>query len=251
MQPPIVFLIFLWMTGSNLAADSAFVEGMVAELTAKDSNVRHRAVESLYDKLDRERGCLPVFLRHRASLESYLQRWHGDSSVKAALLLGLMGDKQAAMTLRKIKTECAEIERKADPMDDRNSYAPAVRLACLKALLRLGDDTALDEVRSLLRSNHVEDRVKGIRCVSYAECADLVSDVVPLLNDKRDAVNIEPSSHTSYTYFVRVCDLAVNTLADLRKLKTSFELLRPPYGERYCDEKIAEVRRKVLAVSAP
>jgi hypothetical protein len=126
-----------------------------------------------------------------------------------------------------------------------------VQLACLKALLRLRDITAQEEVRTLLRSTRVDDRAKGIECVSWAESTVHVSDVVPLLSDKRNAVNIAPSFHDGYSYYLRVCDLAVYALADLCKLKTSFAVQRAPYGERYCDEKIAEVRRKVLAVSAP
>ena len=146
-----------------------------------------------------------------------------------------MGRRRCVPLLKEKKAEAEQIERKVDPMDQRNNLAPKVRMACLKALLRLGDEESMREVRSLLQSSKVEDRAQGIECVSFADAKTLVSDLVPLLDDKRDAVNIAPSGAS---YSLRVCDLAVNAIADISKVKTLFTV---QHGARYSDEQIAEV----------
>jgi hypothetical protein len=215
-----------------VASDPA--ERYMAKFKSSDANAQYEAVDYFEHMAAKTGLAIPADLS-RTDLEAYLKRWAGNSD-NAALLLGRLGRKESIALLKEQMAEAEEIERKADDMDHRNALAPKVRLACLKALVRLRDEKAMQDVRSLLQSNRVEDRARGIECISFANDRTLILDLVPLLDDKRDAVNIAP---TGASYYLRICDLAVDAVAEIGEVRTSFTVQR---GARYSDEQIAEVR---------
>ncbi len=209
----------------------------VVKFKSSDINFQSDAI-NFFEYMSEKKGkALPEDLS-RIDMETYLKRWAGNSD-KAALLLGRIGNKESVATLKKVKTDAEQIERNADIINIRKNLAPKVRLACLKSLLRLRDEDAVREVRSLLQSSTIEDRVRGVECVSFAETTTLTTELLPLLNDKNDAINIAPSGAK---YFLRICDMTVNTITSIYKIKSSFV----QHGERYSDEQIDEIRRAVI-----
>ncbi len=228
----VICLVFAGTVMAAVASDTA--ERYIAKFKSSDANAQYEAVD-YFEQMAAKKGlALPADLS-RTDLEAYLKRWAGNSD-NAALLLGRLNRKESIALLKERMAEAEEIERKADDMDHRNALAPKVRMACLKALVRLRDEKAIQNVRSLLQSNKVEDRARGIECISFANDRTLVPDLLPLLDDKRDAVNIAP---TGASYYLRICDLAVDAVAGIGEVKTSFTVQR---GARYTDEQITEVR---------
>lgn len=239
-----IVLLFCMTSAVGQTANAEEIARDLAELASADRSVKAEAIGRLYKKAIKGKGCLPVSESTRLHLESYLAQWGGNGA-KAALLLGFLGDRRAIPSLRATKAGAAEMERKNDPMENRNCFAPDVQLACLKALLRLGDAGAQIEVRSLLQSSEVKNRANGIDCVVYAECETLVPYLLPMLNDKRNAVNIAP---TSMEAWLRVCDLGVNALVDICGIKAAFYTEHDEgHGIRYSDEQVAVIRRAALA----
>jgi hypothetical protein len=238
------FLVFCLFCCSGLfaqAEETSIVTEQIgrnaALLKSHDMNTRRRAIDEMFSMSSKvsEMARDPSVT---VGLNDYAQKWD-ENSYKAVLLLGRMGAEQSKPMLKSILAESRGI---VGPMDDRYVLAPRMQLACLKALLRLKDDEAEREVLSLLGSNEAESRVKGIECISYADDKKLIPHLVPLLDDKRDAVNVAPSGAS---YFIRVCDLAVNTITDVGQLNVSFDV---QYGARYSDEQLGEVRRASLQV---
>lgn len=209
----------------------------IVKFKSSDISLQSDAI-NFFEYMSEKKGkALPKDLS-RIDMETYLKRWAGNSD-KAALLLGRIGNKESVATLKKVKTDAEQIERSANVVDIRNNLAPKVRLACLKSLLRLKDEDAVQEVSSLLQSSTIEDRVRGVECVSFAETTTFTTELLSLLNDKHDAVNIAPSGAK---YFLRICDITVNAITSIYKIKSSFV----QHGERYSDEQIDEIRRAVI-----
>lgn len=204
-------------------------------LKSQDMNTRRKAIDEMFS-MSSKVSLMSADSSVAGDLTDYAQKWD-ENSYKAVLLLGRMGAAQSKTMLKSILEESRGI---VGPMDDRYVLAPQMQLACLKALLRLKDDEAEKEVLSLLGSNEVESRVKGIECISYADDKKLIPKLVPLLDDKRDAVNVAPSGAS---YFIRVCDLAANAITDVGQMKLSFDV---QYGTRYSDEQLGELRRASL-----
>ncbi|MGI6598338.1 MAG: HEAT repeat domain-containing protein [Kiritimatiellia bacterium] len=238
------FLVFCLFCCSGLFAQAEETSTVTEQigrnaalLKSHDMNTRRRAIDEMFSMSSKvsEMARDPSVA---VGLSDYAQKWD-ENSYKAVLLLGRMGAEQSRPMLKSILAESRGI---VGPMDDRYVLAPRMQMACLKALLRLKDDEAEKEVLSLLGSNEAESRVKGIECISYADDKKLIPHLVPLLDDKRDAVNVAPSGAN---YFIRVCDLAVNAIASISQTKTSFIVQN---GARYSDDQLGEVRRNALQI---
>ncbi len=204
-------------------------------LKSIDKNERRLAIDGLYNELTHHLEPAKG-LDIRNDLMEYIQKWD-EHSYKAALLLGKIGDKRALPILKAVLTESQQI---TGIMDDRYIIAPQMQLACLKALLLLRDRAAYQEVKDLLNADDVETRGKGIDCILYAKRQDMIPDLLPLLDDKRDAINISPSGGA---YYLRICDLALNAIFDIINVSISFEV---QYGKKYSDRQISEMRSMVL-----
>jgi len=206
------------------------------KLRSDDPNAQYDAVAYFEHWASEKNRSLPADLK-RSDIEAYLESWGGNSD-KAALLLGRIGHRESISLLKEKKAEAEQITRKADVMDDRTDLAPKVRLACLKALLRLKDNEARKEVVSLLASTDVESHVKGIECVAYGNDETLIPNLLPLLDDGRDAVNIAPSGAS---YFIRVCDLAADVLRNYYHIE-----LESQKSTRYSDRDLEVLQKRGL-----
>lgn len=215
-----------------VAADE--VQEYMTKLHSSNDNDQASAIIYFEDCVAKKGHTLPSI--RRGDVESYFERcrW-GSASTQAALLLGRLGNKESIPLLIKNKLETEREEHEADPDGFSFRRSARSRISCLMALLRLGHEQSVGEVRALLQSSNVVTRMQGIECVAYAGFRNLVPDLVPLMADKRDAENIAPSGGF---YYVRVCDLALRTIVDVYSIKTSFGCHR---GMRYSDAQIAEV----------
>lgn len=204
----------------------------LAKLKSSDPDARDQAVY-FFRRMAAKGLPLPEELTSR-DLEAYVAGWEWCSD-EAVLLLGRLGDKSSVPFLKARRSEAEQMARRRT--DHRIQLARRVRRACLKALLRLQDEDAIREVRSLFGSDEVEDRVQAIECLVYAETKALVPLLVPLLDDKRNAVE---KGVAGSGICDRVCDLAVNALSDVGGIDVPFAVNRWP---KYSDDELAEMRR--------
>ena len=201
-------------------------------LRSKDMNERRRGIDELESRMKD-----PIEIQSidgvTAELLAYLSKWD-ENSYKAALLIGLLNDQNAIVPIRAILEDRKNIISK---MDDRYVLVPRMKNACLKALVRLGEEDAKKEVSSLVRSKQIADISNGIDCISYAAKKDMFPILTTLLKDKRDASNIAPSGGS---YYLRICDLALNAINAHEPLALSFLVQR---GLRYSDSQLDEAER--------
>ena len=237
LQTAILFMIFLFanpLRANDVSQQQRAqqVEKALKALKSADINDRRNAADEL-SRLSSDLAGWPDIRSLSTNLIEYLQRWD-ENSYKAALLLGDIGRNDSVPILRSVLKKADGIK---DEMDDRKVIAPRMKEACLKALLKLREPEAQTEIKKMLEGTSPQQRANAIEAISYAGRKDMVKLLVPLLDDDRDAVNIAPSGGS---FYLRVCDLAVNTIVDLAKLSVSFSIQR---GEKYTPNQIDEVKR--------
>jgi hypothetical protein len=77
------------------------------------------------------------------------------------------------------------------------------------ALARMKDEQGTKDFEGRLQANDPAERVKALEDYLYIRDRSLLPEVAKLLSDTRDAKNMAPAGHND---FIRVCDVAVNTL---------------------------------------
>lgn len=160
------------------------------------------------------------------SLHAYLLRWD-ENSYKAAVLLGLLGDKSSQGVLAATIQKAKQL-RVADNGAGR-FLAPNMCWAAIGALLELRAPLATNELDHLVTSQAVPDRVCACKAVESSRRSDVFGVLLPLLADQRDAINVGPAGSP---YYIRVCDVAARTID--QDLKISANL--PPIEKRYSND---------------
>lgn len=189
-------------------------------------------VKALYDK----------DLQIRAiAASSFLQRHYGPENLSAllkvlrrhrdglvrehvALVIGKIGQPRVVAALKRIRR--AEKNRLV-----RNN----IRLA----LARLGDKPSQKSILNGIRAEKIKVRLKAVRDFGYMNDRRLVVHLLPLLEDRRNAVNVAPSGHKAY---VRMCDVAVEVLDAILDHPFSFQVGSIGRVRSYSSKEIAEAR---------
>jgi hypothetical protein len=236
------FITFAVGQSSDERAIAVLVERLLFDV---DSNVWETAVRGLrkypIEVLNKDSSKRMV-----EALLTHARRWRG-GSCDAVLLIGDVGAKTAAEDLHMILEEAKAIQGDvndkdiADPEkfweDERMTLVPRMKQACIKALFKLGDHKATDEVRASLKSHDLSAKAFGIEAVAYANKKEYINEVFAFLDDEREAV-MPPG----WPVRLRIKDLAVNAIVPLSGIQPSFRLGR--LG-RYTDDQVAEVKRLI------
>jgi HEAT repeat protein len=112
----------------------------------------------------------------------------------------------------------------------------AIRLA----MARLGDAESKSAVLARLESPEIDTRRKAIEDFGYLQDPPSARRLIPLLDDRRDALKAGP---TPSAYYLRICDLALDVLgAVLGPTALPF-----PTGQyrRYSDEELATAKHRL------
>ena len=109
------------------------------------------------------------------------------------------------------------------------------RRAEAMALARLGDSIGRDAIVARLHGTDPQERAAALSDLVYVNDRGLLREAAALLDDQRDAVNVGPSHGP---YYIRVCDVAVNTIDALLGHAFGFTA----YDRRYSAEQIAQAR---------
>lgn len=150
----------------------------------------------------------------------------GDENVRehAALALGRIGNASTVNALhRRLGVEKDEDARHAMSL----------------AMARLGDKAASKRFAERFRSREPKALAAALKDYAYVADPRFLPDVLPLLDDARDALNMAPSNAV---FFVRVCDLAVVALDAALAHPFSFEVSQV---KRYPPEELNQAREVV------
>jgi len=181
------------------------------------------------------------------SLSKYARRFE-ERSYRAVLLIGDLGDNSKAGDLRALLSKAKTLELSGAEKDKvpagggaedrmKAAKAPAVKEACLKVLLKMGDREAEGEVVRALREADVSGRVFAVEAVQYAGKDTLVTELLPLLNDGRKVMRVSKSADDFY--FLTVRDKAINAIAEVGRISPPFEIGRM---STYTDEQVKQVK---------
>lgn len=202
---------------------------------SEDRNERRKAMDDAYSAVVSEgKAVLPG--EAISCFRLHANRWE-ENSDKAILALGLLDDKMSMPLIRSVWMECGQMAK--NPLDDRLVLLPRIRKACVMALFKMEDAQATAEVGRLLTSNDPMEIAEGIGCVAYSGNAHFCHRLTELLADDRNAVNVAPSGAF---YWLRICDLAANALADVLPASRP-EGIQP--GVRWEDWQLEELKMSV------
>lgn len=203
----------------NAAGGQAAKDGMLKGLSDSDDMVRSAACKSLLYNYDAK--YLPEYVAYLKSDEDEFVREH------VALVIGKIGSPKAIESIK----EQMNVEKDTDA-----KHAMAIALA------RMKDSTGTKEFLGRLSSNEPMTRVTALEDYLYIRDRSLLPEIAKLLSDTRDAKNMAPGGHA---YFIRVCDVAVNTL-DLvlgHPFPFAIDSLR-----RYTDNELYEAQRVLAGI---
>jgi HEAT repeat protein len=171
---------------------------------AQGEEARRALLRAVYDKSAMVRALAARFLQNHFMSEhlndlAKLLRAHKDPYIReqVALLLGKLGERKAIVVLE----ERWSVEKE--------SHA---RRALTLALARLGEAKHTKALRARLALEAPEERAEALADLLYVQDKSMIPLLRPLLDDVRDAKNVGPSHGPSW---IRVCDLAINTLDSL------------------------------------
>ncbi|HEY3065956.1 MAG TPA: HEAT repeat domain-containing protein [Methylomirabilota bacterium] len=197
----------------NVVGGPVARQGFLKALKDRGDTVRSAACRFLHVHATRED--VPAILAEvTGSFDEYVREQMG-------LLVGKLGDANAIPTL--------ERQLAAEP-DAHARHGLSIALA------RLGERRARQAYLERLRADNPRQRAAALEDLLYIGDRRLVLDVLPLLDDLREAVNVAPSATR---YFIRVCDVAVNVLDVLLQHPFSFKVERV---RRYSAEELAEAK---------
>ena len=161
-------------------------QGFLKALKDPDDQVRSAACQFLQTNHDRED--LPILLGELATNEDEYVREH------VALVIGRIGESGVIATLKARQ----ELELDADA-----SHGFSL------ALIRLGDAESRQAYFERLQQNEPKQIAIALRDFEYIHDRTMLPKIMPLLDDKREAVKVGPSGGA---HFIRVCDVVVNVL---------------------------------------
>lgn len=210
--------------------DPRAVTPLINTLHDKEPNVRRRAITSLYKIA--EHAPTSIGDEQLASLTEYGMGTDENASL-AILIIGKAIGKSGVPVIQQLREQAIEQIASGGGMA---VIGRRKQEACLRVLANLGDKVARGQVCQMLSSLSPEDRAKGIEVVAYVG-GDMAGELVPLLSDKRNAVDISPS-HAG-DYFLRVCDLAADVLRDTYHVE-----LESQKRTRYSDRDLDVLKRK-------
>jgi HEAT repeat protein len=177
-----------------------------------------------------------VAIRSHAAL--FLHQ-HADRADLKELKVELAGNRdefvreQVAMVLGKLNEPDMKPVLRGQLAAETDEY---VSHALLLALARLGDEPSRRSVMARLMDDSPRVRVEALKDLEYLEDRKLARSVRPLLGDLRNAVNVGLSHSPEY---IRVCDVAINTLDVLLAHPFPFVLQRTRrYGEGQIEQAI-------------
>ncbi|MFH1742630.1 MAG: HEAT repeat domain-containing protein, partial [bacterium] len=243
--------------------DQRVIPVLLESLEDPNTVVSSAAMDVLSDcsrEVLREQSADVIFPR----LAKIAEEWSGPSC-KAMLLLGDLGGAPSVEILRNVLNEVKKVQTimgqpealipNTEPrtlsalyargiIDDRMSFVPKMKAACLKALYKLGDEEAEQIVSRSLEENDVKGRIFGIEAIEYLGRIDLLKKLLPLLDDRRDAApGLE--AHPGGTQFIAVRDMVVNVVAHLCKASFSFKVSK---HSQYTDAQVEEVREYLKSI---
>ena len=111
------------------------------------------------------------------------------------------------------------------------------------ALTKLGDDAARQTQKAALAAPDPQKRLKAVREYEYIDDPKTLIDLKPALADVSEVYNINPPH--AQPKLIRLCDVAVNVVAKVAKVKLSFD---GNERKRFEAPQIAEVVRVVEAL---
>jgi HEAT repeat protein len=227
-NPDVRFIVTLAL-GESL--DERVIPVLLNRLQDANSNVRRTAINALwrFRRVTLKKHSPDRILE---ALAAYAGVWD-ENSYKAVLLIGDLGGRSNVEALRKVLQEASGTW---DKWDDRTLLGPRKKDACLRALFKLGDKKAADEVQASLKGKDVSRIVFGIEAVAYASRKDLLEQLLPFLNDDRDTKKAVMGTR----HHVRVKDVALNAIVKLCGIRPSFRLWKQT---RYTDDQVAEVKK--------
>ena len=203
----------------NQAGGAKARGAFVAALKDPREDVRDKALRFLHSNHDA--ADLPILLPHLTS--------HPDDFVReqVALIIGEIGSRSAI----------ADLERAlAQPQPEPVPHA--IRLA----LARLGQPASRAEIFAGLSKATVSERRAALEDFGYIADPSETRRLVPLLSDRRPAVNIGRSGTTN---MIRVCDLTVEVASAVLREPFSFST---ETRRSFSDAELAEAGR---AISGP
>jgi hypothetical protein len=172
-------------------------------------------------------------------------RWE-DRCDDAFKIVGDWGDPAWVPRLREQKDKAAHalFLKETLPHPPPNIfYAPAIVQACWMAMVKLDDAEATEQLRLMAFTPEILPRVFTIKCLEYLgrKDKDLVSLLIPLLDDERDALNIALRPEVFYH---RINDLALIALIRIFGIESEISFQLVDFGPvQYTREQINEVLR--------
>jgi len=193
---------------------------LIEALADRDINVRSAALRALSARADG--ASVPALLEPA-------QR-NADPFVRGevALIIGRLGDMSAVAPL----SGTLSVERDGD-----------VKRKLVLALARLGDTGARGTVKSALASSDPQARLDAVMDYEYVGDPKLLVDLRPALADTAEVLNVNPPH--ARPNLIRLCDVAVNVIANVAQLKLPFNGVE---RRRFEPSEIAEVARRVSAL---
>jgi hypothetical protein len=152
---------------------------------------------------------------------------HEDEYVRehVALVIGKIGGAKSVQAIK---------EQMAVEIDADAKHAMSIALA------RMKDEQGTKAFVNRLQSEEPIERVKALEDYLYIRDRTLLPEIAKLISDVRDAKNKAPGG---YAYFIRVCDVAVNTLDLVMGHPFPFEI---DALKRYSAEELYQAEKIVL-----
>jgi len=173
----------------NASGGKAARQGFLKALNDSNDMVRAAACRFLHNNYSHED--LPLLLKEVTdNADEYVRE-------NVALLLGKIGDPRAIEILQK------QYAKEVDAQAKHGMFL---------ALVRLKDSASRQNYVAMLQNTELKQRVQALKDLVYIGDQTLVPYILPLLDDLRNALNVAPGG---YTYFIRVCDVAINAIDEL------------------------------------
>ena len=193
---------------------------LIAALGDEDINVRSAAVRALWVTAD-QASLIELQVQAGSNPDPYVRG-------EVALIIGKVAKKGDPGILSSRRA----VERDGD-----------ANHKVVLALTKLGDGKAREEQKAALAAPDPQKRLKAVREYEYIDDPKMLIDLKPALGDVTDVYNINPPHAPAR--LVRLCDIAVNVVAKVAKVKLSFD---GNERKRYEAPQIAEVVRVVEAL---
>jgi hypothetical protein len=193
---------------------------LIAALEDQDINVRSAAVRALWVSADSS-SLLELQMQAGSNPDPYVRG-------EVAMIIGRIAKKGDTGLLGSRRA----VERDGD-----------ANHKVVLALTKLGDDKARVTQRAALAATDPQARLKAVREYEYIGEPKMLIDLKPALADVAEVFNINPPH--AKPRMIRLCDVAVNVVAKVAKVKLSFD---GNERKRFESPQIGEVVRVVEAL---